>query len=279
MDRDLWLERGMDELQQGHWFDGFQMLEGALQRAFRFNEPDHAQVIISKALSAFSSTKQSKLACDFVLSLVLNLRQKRKDASYVKLIPFVFSELRRVSLKECVRNLCNHIITEKTFQGSEFLSHLNNLIIKSNFSTNVISDLYFSYAGLLCQKKDFVQCFEVIHAWSQDLTPLSLKMRAYLTLAEINAYEIEDCGTYLDFKRSDGIESSSFSQEENYLEIANRIFNAVLASNSSEFDSTIADHSELINSKNDGLLKALCDGISEIFISKPSTGLFSLFGK
>ncbi|UCE13714.1 MAG: hypothetical protein JSV04_00730 [Candidatus Heimdallarchaeota archaeon] len=277
MKRDLWLERGMDELQQGHWFDGFQMLEGALQRAFRLNKPDQVEKIVSKALSTFSSTKQSKLACDLVHSLILNLRQKRKDLSFVKLIPFVFSELRQASLEKCVRNLCNQIMLEKTFQVSEFLSHLNGLIIKSHFSDDVISDLYFSYAGLLCHKKDFVQCFEIIHAWSQEISSLSLKMRAYLTLAEINAYEIEDCGKYLDSQKSQSDASSFNSQEESYLEIATRIFNAVLSNNNSEFDSTIADHSKLINVKNDGLLKALCDGITEIFDNKSSPGLFSLF--
>jgi hypothetical protein len=48
--------------------------------------------------------------------------------------------------------------------------------------------------------------------------------------------------------------------------------------NVDEFLSTNEDYSDIINPRADSLLKALCEGISEIFKEKPSSGLFSLFG-
>lgn len=278
MKKDPWLKSGLDALQQGHWFDGFQMLKGALQRVFRFDEPNNAKIIISKAIPLFNSGNQEKLACDLVLDLIKSLRQRAAEQSYAKLIPQAFVDLRKASLEMCVRTICNQIIIEKAFQGSKFLSHLHNLILEANFNNFVISDLYFCYAGLLCYKKDFVSCFEALNGWSQRVSSLSPKMRTYLTLAEINAYEIEGCGKYLHLEKPDtSIEFSSEPKIVSYLEIANRIFGAVQTSDGSEFYSTISDYSDLIDSRKDGLLKALCDGISEIFNNKSSSGLFSLF--
>lgn len=273
-----WLKRGLDELQQGHWFDGFQMLQGALQRTFRCNEPDHAKMIISKAVPLFVSGNQAKLACDLVLGLIKSISRKINKRAYAELIPIIFVDLRTASLENCVQSICNRIIKEKVFQGSEFLSHLKDMIIEANFNDNIVSDLYFCYVGLLCYKKDFVSCFETLYSWSKESSYLSPKMRTYLTLAEINAYEIEDCGKYLNLEDpGDLTEFPIESESESYLEIANRIFGAVQTLDNSEFQSTIADYSDLIDPKKDGLLKALCDSISEIFNSKSSSGLFSLF--
>ncbi len=274
MIKDPWLKRGLVELQQGHWFDGFQMLQGAIRRAFRYGDPDRAKMVISKAIPLFASGNQAKLACDLVLALIMGISRKINERVYVELIPITLVNLRSASLENCVQTVCNQIIIEKVFQRSEFLSHLHDLIHKANFNPNVVSDLYFCYVGLLCNKKDFVACFETLYSWSQESSFLSPKMRAYLTLAEINAYEIEDCGKYLQMGETVVL---SESDTDSYLEIANRIFGAVQTSDNSEFYSTIADYSDLINAKKDGLLKALCDGISEILNNKSSSGLLSLF--
>ncbi|UCG89554.1 MAG: hypothetical protein JSU57_03520 [Candidatus Heimdallarchaeota archaeon] len=272
MTKDPWLKRGLVELQQSHWFDGSQMLQGAIRRAFRYDEPDHARVVISKSVPLFASGNQTKLACDLVLTLITCISRKNTERVYTKLIPFTLIDLRAASLETCVRTICNRIIMEKAFQESEFLSHIHNFILEANFDQNVVSDLYFCYAGLLCCKKDFVSCFETLQSWSQEFSFLTPRMRAYLTLAEINAYEIEDCGKYLHIE-----EKGDMTESDTYLEIANRIFSAVQTSNSSEFYSTTADYSDLIDPKKDGLLKVLCDGISEILNNKSSSGLFSLF--
>jgi hypothetical protein len=166
-------------------------------------------------------------------------------------------------------------MVEKAFQASEFLSHLKDIINEANFDENIIPDLYFCYAGLFCYIKDYESCFEALSAWENETTSLSPKIRAYLTLAEINAYEIESCGKYLQSKEesTDHYDIDSKS----YLEIAFKIFGAVQTNDSSEFHSTIADYSDLINSKKDSLLKGLCDGISEIFTDQSQSGLLSLF--
>lgn len=276
MKENPWLERGIDELHKGHWFDGFQILQGALQRAFRLNQPNDAEHIISEATAIFASGNQTKLACDLVLALIITIRQRLNDLVYARLIPFCISELRKASLETCVRTVCNQIMMENSFRGSEFLLHLNNFILKANYEKSVVSDLYYCYAGLLCYKKDFVSCFKTLNSWSQEFSPLPPKMRVYLTLAEINAYEIEGCGKFLISEES----LNSYDPEtESYLEIANKIFGSVQTLNNSEFHSIISDYSDLINSKTDGLLKALCDGISEIFNNNSSSGLFSLFRK
>jgi hypothetical protein len=276
MKKNPWLERGLVELQQKHWFDGFQMLQGALQRAFRFNKPNSAKIIIAETISQLSAGKQEKLTCDFMSTFMKNLCSKRHDRNWVELIPFSFKEMYTVSLEECIRTICNQIISEKAFQDLEFLQHLDNLILESKYN-KVVSDLYFCYSGLLCHNKDFVACYETIEAWSKE-SPLSLTMRAYLTLAELNTFEIEGCGKYLQIENQvNNTEISSVSR--NYLEIATRIFDAVESSDSSEFYSIIADNSGLIDSKKDGLLKALCDGIAEIFKPRSGSGIFSsLFG-
>lgn len=274
MKQDLWLNRGLEELKQEHWFDGFQMLQGALERTVRCNKPGHAEKIISKATPLFTSKEKEKYAIDLILGLILNIRRRLDARDFVELIPFSFGNLRKSSLENCVFTICNQILIEKAFQNSEFLSHLHDIIIEANFDEIVLSDLYFCYAGLLCYKKDFVLCFETLHSWSKKFSSLSPKMRTYLTLAEINAYEIEDCGKFLFLEdRNDTNEISS----DFYLEIANRIFGAVKTLDKSEFHSTISDYSDLINSKKDGLLKALCDGISEIFNNKSGSGILSMF--
>jgi len=141
------------------------------------------------------------------------------------------------------------------------------LILEEKYSSSVISDLYFIYTVLLSNKKDFVKCFETLDAWSKELPSVSPKMRAYLTLAELNAYEIGGCGKFLE-------ETSS---SNDHLELAVRIFDAVEKKDQAGFLSAISDYSELITK--DGLLKALCNGIAEIFKPKSGAGLLSsLFG-
>ncbi|MFX0049943.1 MAG: hypothetical protein ACFE8U_01495 [Candidatus Hermodarchaeota archaeon] len=274
MKKNLWLERGLAELRQENWFDGFQMIQGALQRAFRFNKPDSAKEIITEAIAQFSAGKKEIMACKFLKNLIKNLCSRHHKRNWVELIPFSFDEMRKMSFEKCIRNICNQIIAEKTFQDSQFLQHLDNLILEAKYN-KVVSDLYFCYSGLLCLKKDFVACHEVIEEWSKE-SPLTLIMRAYLTLAELNAYEIEGYGKYLQIDNQNyETELSSNSESKEYLEIATQIFDAVESSNSSEFYSIITTHSDLIDSKNDGLLKALCDGIADIFKPRSDPGLFS----
>jgi hypothetical protein len=275
MKKNPWLERGLDELKQGHWFDGFQLLKGALQRTFRFENPDHVKMILSKAIPLFTLGNQEKLACELGQSIITGIRTKTTERLYVELIPFFLDKLREESLESCVKAICNQILEEKAFQVPEFLSHLNDIINEANLNENVIDDLYFCYAGLTCYIKDYVSCFKTLISWNNERTSPSPKMRVYLTLAEINAYEIESCGKYL-YSKEESTDHFD-SETKTYIEIAFKIFGAVQTNDSSEFYSTIADHSDLINSKNDGLLKGLCDGISEIFADKSHSGLLSLF--
>ncbi|MFX1516149.1 MAG: hypothetical protein ACFFC6_07565 [Promethearchaeota archaeon] len=275
MKEDPWFERGLNALKQGHWFDGFQMLKGAIQRTLRNNNADHAKMILSNAIPLFITGNQEKLACGLGQNLINIIDYKIKERTYADLIPFVLALLREENLEMCVQSICNQIMVGKAFQTSEFLNHLRNQINEANFNTDVLSDLYLCYSGLLCYKKDYVSCFETLLSWYNELSSSSPKIRVYLTLAEINAYEIDSCGKYLHSKEEP---TNHYDMEtKNYLEIAFKIFSAVKTNNIAEFHSTIADYSDIINSKNDGLLKGLCDGISGIFNDQSQSGLLSLF--
>jgi hypothetical protein len=276
MQKNPWLERGLNELDNNRWFDGFQMLQGALQRTIRLNQPENAKMVITESLHRFKNGKQEKLACNLFRILVTNLQKKMKERIWIELIPYGFIELKKLSMMKCIRTQCNHIIVEKAFQDSDFILHINNLLLEDKFEFNIYPDLYFIQAGVLCKKKDYISCFEVLESWSKEKKTFSPKIATYLTLAEINAYEIEGCGSYLgtDYQ----LETIEL-EDKRYLEIASRIFKAVKDSNMKDFYSTISDHSDIIDWKYDALLKALCDEISEIFRSKSGSGLFSsLFG-
>lgn len=272
-----WLQRGIEELKQNHWFDGYQMILGAYQRVLQSDSPEDAVKIVSKTLPILES--QNRLACDLISVIILSISQNPTKRPWVELIPVSFREIIKSNLTECVQGICNKIIQNKMFQDSELLQHINNIILEKNYSLSILNHLYYCYIGILCRKKDFASAFESLSAWSSEFEKPTPKIRTYLTLAEINAYEIEGCGKYLKEEDSEIIASgSSESETDSYFEIANRIFRAVQVSDVTEFKSTIQDYSDLINYKEDALLKVLCDGISEIFKPKANLGLSSLFG-
>ncbi|MHA2226054.1 MAG: hypothetical protein ACXAC8_12665 [Candidatus Hodarchaeales archaeon] len=277
MKKNPWFERGVEELQKEKWFDGFQMLQGSIQRAFRNNDPGHIKTIISKTLPILIAGNQTKLGCDLVISVIMTLNREKWKKSWIELIPFGFSELRKGSLDKCVRNVCNKIMNEKAFQKPEFLSQLEEIILDEELNPIILADLNYVYAGLLCNLKEFSSCFDSLYKWSKSLPTLSPEIRAYLSLAELNAYEIEGSGKYFEMDSGNKEKNQPLLESQSYLEIAARIFRAVNELNHSEFHSTMKIYSNLINPKNDGLLFALCNGISDIFKNKSGTDLFSLF--
>lgn len=276
MNENSWLQIGLEELRNKRWFDGYQMLLGAYQRFFRSDDPSSAEKIISSALPILSKENQKLLACNLVMEIILSIQRNLDKREWVQLLPFCISELKKSSLNECISTICNKVILEKAFQDSGFLEHINNILLERNFYKDVRSHLYYCHGGILCRKKEFAFAFESLESWSKEFVPLSIKMRTYLTLAELNAYEIGSCGKYL--HNHDEAVSKIDSESANYIEIASRIFQSVEVMNANEFHSTIQDYSDVINPKGDSLLKVLCDGISEIFKEKPNSGLFSLFG-
>ncbi|MHA2073694.1 MAG: hypothetical protein ACW97X_03675 [Candidatus Hodarchaeales archaeon] len=276
MNENSWLNIGLEELEHKRWFDGYQMLLGAYKRNLQSNDPNGAEKIISSSLPLFLKEKKKKLACDLITEIILSIQRNLNQRDWIQLLPIGISELRKSSLDDCISRVCNKIIFEKGFQDSAFLQHINNIILEKKFSNDVIYHLYYCYVGILCRKKEFILAFESLESWSQEFAPLSIKMRTYLTLAELNAYEISSCGKYL--HNNDDEISAISSESKNYIEIAARIFRSVEVMNVDEFLSTNEDYSDIINPRADSLLKALCEGISEIFKEKPSSGLFSLFG-
>ncbi len=279
MRNEKWLQRGIEELDQNHWFDGYQMILGAYQRALQSDSPEDAVKIVSKTLPMLES--QNRLACDLISVIILSISQNPAKRPWVELIPVSLREIIKSNLTECVQGICNKIIQNKMFQDSELLQHINNIILEKKYSLSILNHLYYCYIGILCRKKDFASAFESLSTWSSELEQPTPKIRTYLTLAEINAFEIKagEDSKYLKVEDSEiKASGSSESETESYLEIANRIFRAVQVEDATEFKSTIQDYSDLINYKSDALLKVLCDGISEIFKPKANLGLSSLFG-
>ncbi len=273
-----WLRRGLEEIRRKSFFDGFQLLQGAIQRAFQHDDHLMAKQIISKALIEFNIFDQRNLACELVKNTVKLLHRKQKIRAWTELIPFTLENLRTLSLEDCIRVFLNQLLSVKSFQDPDFIINMKDLIEESNYDTKTILDLYYLYSGFLCSKGDFIECFNAITQWSMLSKPISLIMRTYLTLAELNAYEIEGCGKYLKTDiQSIPKEDLNAPSGKKYFILAQNIFKAVENNDKKEFYLILEKNSDLINPSNDGLLKALCDGISSIFKNKSGSGILSSF--
>lgn len=276
MVKNQWVESGLRELSLGHWFDGYQILLGAYQRILRSNDPKSAINLLNEAVLLFEKGNNEDLACNLIKEYILGIRSKRTQREWVDQFQAIFGILRTTPLIACLKTVYSLIITERAFQDEEFLLHFNNIILEADSINNVIYDLYYCYAGLLCKKKQYVECYEALFAYSEEKSDLSPKIRCYLTLAEINAYEISSCGKFLPEENEDG---QTTILDAKYIEITNSLFKSVEKDNELQFKAVLDSHSDLINSKEDILLKVLYEGINDIFSNNSSAGgLFSLFG-
>ena len=71
MRTEKWIERGLDSLQAGQWFDGIQLLQGALRRAIRLNQPELVKEIIQKSSDYLLPGQQTEIFCHFILDSLL----------------------------------------------------------------------------------------------------------------------------------------------------------------------------------------------------------------
>lgn len=273
-----WVDRGLQELSSGHWFDGYQMLLGAYQRALKSNDPEIVSNILNDAIPLFLEANHDKLAFNLISNYILGIRSVRNKREWVEVIKAIFKLVREESQFSRLQNIYSQIITERAFQDDQFLLHYYNIILEAEVVDDVIFDLYYTYAGILCQKKKYVECFEALSTYSEETTNLSARIRTYLTLAEINAYEIGSCGKYLLMSNGKNVQEEN-PIEARYLEITNSIFRAVENEDEEAFLEILDLYSDLINVHEDILLKVLCDGIKDIFSSQSGAGgLFSLLG-
>jgi len=164
-------------------------------------------------------------ACDLVKSIIKPLRRKQKYRAWIELIPHSFEVLYEYSSDDCVKEFINSIFRYRSYQESEFLLNISDMISEANYENKILSDMYFLYSGLLSIKGDFVECFKAISKWSAHSSLPILIMRTYLTLAELNAYEIDGCGKYLEIDNQTLInEESNDPLGKKYFTMAKKIF-------------------------------------------------------
>ena len=274
MKHDPWVEKAIIEIDAGNWFDGFQMFQGALQRAIRQNNSSHAREIISKSIPLFSSGKQTRLVSDIVVNFFIALSRKRDDISWVSVIAYVFEELRKNAEFNVLSDIKNKIINNSKFHSKEFSSNLIETVHMANTNSAVISDLYYCNAGILTSIKEYLDCFELLETWGKEFEHVPPKLRTYLTLAELNAYETQGCGRYLE----DQSEDETNETDQMYLEIGSRILRAVKILDEDEFQRINEEYQDLINSDKDALLSVLIKDLKVLFQPQKGAGLFSMFG-
>ena len=127
----------------------------------------------------------------------------------------------------------NKVVLSKNFLDDIFITELTLFIRNKNLSQEAISDLFYILAGLKLAKKEYVECFEILSEWYK-LEPDSPRLTAYLTLAELNAFEIEDCGIFLKRIEPD-------TKVNRHIEISQQLFKATELADYNLFKSIVED--------------------------------------
>jgi len=269
-----WFDNGIAAIRENRWFDGYQMLYGALVRAARNKNSKIVHKIITNSIPLFITGNQNSLACNIALSFINNFPKiNDTELEWLTQLHILFSILHQNKLEDCLVEVRWAIITNKKFSPIEFIIDLTIQTEVLAKNPEIQYDIFYCQAGLFASQKDYIKCFNTLELLSSQ-TELTPKMRVYLTLSELNAYEVDGCGRYI----KEMPEKLSL-EDELYLEIANRAFRAVEASDKRDFLSLTREYDDIVNIKVDPLLKLLCDGISEIFQNSNGTGLLSSFFK
>ncbi|MHA1994935.1 MAG: hypothetical protein ACW97Z_10365 [Candidatus Hodarchaeales archaeon] len=267
---DNWTERGFTSLSSGKIFDGMQLIEGAVRRVFRLNQPTKALQIFKRTNEILIPKEMKELYCQFILGTIPLFKKKIGIIEWFVLIPDILVMLRENNMLSCVPKFINRLILETKSAQEDFIQSIMESITRKQYPKEIIADLHYYYAGLLVFKQEYVKCFNVLKEWNT-LTSSSPRVLAYLTLAELNAYEIEGCGKYLE-------EAKSLPKTSEYIELVTHLFKSVEAGSYNLYSSIIEEYTDLVNAQHDSLLKGLCDGVSDFLKPKGNKGLFSLFG-
>ncbi|PWI48750.1 hypothetical protein CEE45_05015 [Candidatus Heimdallarchaeota archaeon B3_Heim] len=267
---DNWIERGLNSLSSGDFFDGMQLMEGAIRRVFRSDHPDTALRIFKSTSEILIAEGLEDLYCQFIIGTIPLFKKKLGNIEWFALLPEILVILRENKVLLCIPKFINKMILETKIAQEDFIQTMIFDVAKGKYSKNIVADLHYYHAGLFVSKQDYVKCFDILKEWN-DLIVSSPRVLTYLTLAELNAYEIEGCGKYLELAKS-------LSDTSPYIELANHLYKSVEAGNYDLYSSIIGEYADIVNAKHDALLKGLCDGISDFLKPKGNKGLFSLFG-
>ncbi len=247
MEIEKWIERGLDSFKANQWFDGIQYIQGGLQRTFQSDQANKAETIYQATSELLFAANKQKLFCQLVMDSLPYLRKKVHNKKWIMLYPVLFSILNKEGLKSCIIDFINLLIADKNFQEENFIQEVHALISKDNIPRDVKSNLYFCTVGLLCWQQEYVKCFEMLTEWNK-LIPSSPKILTYLTLAELNAFEVNEVSEYLTQAKSLIDQSSSESANE-YVEIASQLFKTVELKNYDLLQSILSDFSAFIDKR------------------------------
>ena len=270
MRTDKWIERGLNSLQAGQWFDGIQLLQGAQRRAIRLNQPDKVKEILRKSSDSLFSEQQNEIFCHFILDTLLLIGKKSYEKEWFEILPMSLILLRKGKLQSCTTKFLNRLISSKYFLDPKVIKNLHLLISEQEISNETKEDIFYCIAGLRISKKEYLKCYEVLSEWNE-INPSSNQVLAYLTLAELNAFEIDSCGKFLDRLKME-------KKPSRYTETVLQVFKAVELGDHDLFKSIVEDNKDLVNLNKDALFKLLCDGIADFLKPKGSKGLLNLFG-
>jgi hypothetical protein len=269
MKTNSWIEMGFASLEAHQWFDGIQLLRGALQRTFQLNQPEKAELIIKKTSDHLLSNQKRELYCHFILEILPLFGKKNQSQEWILIFPTIIDKLRRSKVEDCTTKFLNKVILSKNFLDDLFIKELTLQVKNKDFLQETIFDLFYILAGLKLAKKEYVECFEILSEW-YGLESTSPRLIAYLTLSELNAFEIEDCGNFLN-----RIESKD--KVNRHIEIAQQLFKATELEDYDLYKSIVEDNADIVNFQEDALFKLLCNGILDFLRPKGDRGLMSLF--
>jgi len=271
-----WIEKGLDSFKANQWFDGIQYIQGGLQRTFQSNQVKMVETIYQATSELLLPANKQKLFCQIVMDSLPHLRKKIHDKKWILIYPVIFSFIDKEEMKSCILDFTNKLIADKSFQEEFFVQEMHTLISRDEIPRDIKEHLYFCTAGLLCWQQEYVKCFEMLSEWNR-MIPSSPRILTYLTLAELNAFEVDGVSEYLTQAKS-LIDQLSSDSENEYVEITSQLFKTVELKNYELLQSLLVDYKDFVNIKNDALFKALCEGLVDFLKPKSKKGAFSLFG-
>ncbi|MHA2238039.1 MAG: hypothetical protein ACXACP_14130 [Candidatus Hodarchaeales archaeon] len=270
MDLDTWLKNGIESFEKQEWFDGIQLIQGALQRSFRRNLSENVKNIIKFTSEFLIPAEKSDLYCQLALSTILPIGKRSKDQEWLTLLPLILGIIVDMNKNSCLAKFNKKIIETKYFHEDVVLEFLQNNISSEKHEIKLKAELYYLLACLQVSMQLYPECYETLTQWNSD-SPSSSQILTYLTLAELNAFEIDDCGQYL-------IQAKKSNSQSEYIEFTSQLFKSIELKDYELYLSITRDYRDILNTQKDIFLVRLIEGITDFMKPKDSKNLFSLFG-
>ncbi len=270
MKQNTWLNKGIRSLEEKKWFDGIQLIQGALQRSFRGNDYENVKKILNKTSELLTPAEKTNIFCQLVLSTILPIGERIKNEEWLTILHLIFRILVETKSNGCLSKIKIRIIETKYYHDNNVLEYLKKEISNKKQESKLRAELYYLLSSLQVSMQQYSECFETLTQWNSE-SLLSSEIFTYLTLAELNAFEIESCGQYLE-------EAKKANSQSEHTEFISQLFKAVELKDYGLYLSIIQDYRDLLRVEEDILLVKLVEGITDFMKPKDRKNLFSLFG-